>query len=64
MIFYSTVTIKFRGQDYNGRFSVEDGLVCVDAAYGSARCAVAKDPEKAKKQAEALLRQIVLERYG
>lgn len=64
MIHYSTVTIEHRGRRYNGRYSIEDGKVCVDSAHGSSRCDATKKPEAAKKQAEALLRQIVLERYG
>jgi hypothetical protein len=64
MIFYSNVSIEHRGRQYNGRFSIDGGHVCVDSAYGSSRCVVARDAGKAKAQAQGLLRRIVMERYG
>lgn len=62
MITYRGVSIDHKGQRYSARYSVEDGLLCLDSAWGSARCKPVKDPMGLKEQAQKQLRRVVLDR--
>lgn len=50
---YRGVSIEAKGRRWSARWSVEDGKVQVDSAYGSGSAPAGKDP---KATAEGLLR--------
>lgn len=54
------VSIKHRGQTWNAAYRLEDGVVSLDSAYGSASAPQGRDP---KATAERLLDEIVKRRH-
>ncbi len=56
---YRLISVDHDGHRWSGRYSVEDGILHVDSAYGHRKAVATRNADKIKTQAEGLLRQIV-----